>query len=930
MTGRSRLESRLGVLRVVFQSLFKQRHLDKGGDLLEECSGETPRASTPGSGGSGLRELARSLKHHLRGFSDRLEDTRERLEDTSRCFYLLDKAYEWSLETMKYMSRVKVDDSATTDQTLQMLKQLQQYLMAHPSISEEHFTEMWQLAKKLGNEKLLEQSKVAHSRCQETMELIRSQQSRLNRPQDCDSLDHSCPTRPTSPRPAHHAPWEGPVSSTPVQSGGRRRSVGSHPYIYKCSHHAAGHTCSCWEPPSPALEEDCACPTRPTNLGDIREVRESAEDLLETDGEVAVKSVGDGLCTRCSGSQTSDSGNSSSGGGPVGKRNLQRSCTWQFPTENFDDDDGAPCNGRLCGEEGHKCGYSTDNSNSGDNTTEGSEGCPKSAEDLEDQEAVCGNKVVPPVPVNSHLHCHPSTLDLSGSKEIKTQKTLLLIMREMIQTERDYVKSLDYIIENYIPELLREDIPQAMRGQRNVIFGNVEKIFEFHNQYFLQELEQCETSPLQVGQCFLRHEKKFYLYALYNKNKPKSDSLMSEYGTMFFKSKQMELGDKMDLASYLLKPVQRMGKYALLLQQLMKACKDKEGDVSELRSAEEMVRFQLRHGNDLLAMDSLRDCDVNVKEQGRLMRQNEFLVWQGKGKKCLRHVFLFEELILFSKARRFPDRKNLDLYIYKNSIKMTDIGLTAKIGDSPTKFEIWFRKRKPNDTFTLQSMSEEIKRVWTEELSKLLWKQALRNRGVCTLLKFVSSEMRLAEMSSMGIGNKPCLDIRPSADQISDRSISIAQLSKTAPRFRNSITVAPGELLRTNKRPHSIISVSSSSSSGASHSSGSGYGALINLGFDPADSPRLHHRSTTLQSQGSVESGIIADMSLGSEDTDGSGPHWHVERSNSSVTSMSLDSSLSPTSPVSPLEEDKGGLGGGKATDVTEDYLQGEEMSVKL
>jgi len=40
-------------------------------------------------------------------------------------------------------------------------------------------------------------------------------------------------------------------------------------------------------------------------------------------------------------------------------------------------------------------------------------------------------------------------------------------------------------------------------------------------------------------------------------------------------------------------------------------------------------------------------------------------------------------------------------------------------------------------------------------------------------------EVRLAEMSSMGIGNKPCLDIRPSADQINDRSISVAQLSKS-------------------------------------------------------------------------------------------------------------------------------------------------------
>lgn len=75
----------------------------------------------------------------------------------------------------------------------------------------------------------------------------------------------------------------------------------------------------------------------------------------------------------------------------------------------------------------------------------------------------------------------------------------------------------------------------------------------------------------------------------------------------------------MDLASYLLKPVQRMGKYALLLQQLMKSVTSIQGpslqeiseDIEELQKAEEMVRFQLRHGNDLLAMDSLRDCDVS-------------------------------------------------------------------------------------------------------------------------------------------------------------------------------------------------------------------------------------------------------------------------------------------------------------------------------
>lgn len=78
-------------------------------------------------------------------------------------------------------------------------------------------------------------------------------------------------------------------------------------------------------------------------------------------------------------------------------------------------------------------------------------------------------------------------------------------MREMIQTERDYVKSLEYVIENYVPMLLKEEIPQALRGQRNVIFGNIEKIYEFHSQHFLKELERHENCPLQVGESFLKH-----------------------------------------------------------------------------------------------------------------------------------------------------------------------------------------------------------------------------------------------------------------------------------------------------------------------------------------------------------------------------------------------------------------------------------------
>lgn len=76
--------------------------------------------------------------------------------------------------------------------------------------------------------------------------------------------------------------------------------------------------------------------------------------------------------------------------------------------------------------------------------------------------------------------------------------------------------------------------------------------------------------------------------------------------------KQAELGDKMDLSSYLLKPVQRMSKYALLLADLIKEVGSaQEAELAALLTATDMVKFQLRHGNDLLAMDAVRDCDVS-------------------------------------------------------------------------------------------------------------------------------------------------------------------------------------------------------------------------------------------------------------------------------------------------------------------------------
>ena len=61
---------------------------------------------------------------------------------------------------------------------------------------------------------------------------------------------------------------------------------------------------------------------------------------------------------------------------------------------------------------------------------------------------------------------------------------------------------------------------------------------------------------------------------------------------------------------------------------------------------------------------------INLHEQGMLLRQGEFIVWHGR-KKCVRHLFLFEEMIVFGKTKR--SSTGHDVYIYKSSIKVQDL-----------------------------------------------------------------------------------------------------------------------------------------------------------------------------------------------------------------------------------------------------------------
>ncbi|XP_055088501.1 puratrophin-1 isoform X2 [Periophthalmus magnuspinnatus] len=700
----------------------------------------------------------------LQDFSQRATATGQNIDRAVRLYSFLDQAYGWALAGMRHLAGITMEDCSLPEKCPVVIRCLEEYNRLHPPIPDSCFQEMRALAGELRGERGLRQWSFAWSKCQETKKMFDRKMEAALRTRDSNSNQRR---RSDSEQSKSSSGF-----SRKSLSGfwGVKDSSQMSPY----ANDETNSTCSSCTP-SPTTNLNSPITSTPQHTPLLQRLFRSPSNFDDTKDSFETTPSPAPSLQRL---DSTDSFNlsfrspsicSSSSFTPLGRRQQLRK------TQSFD-----------CPPTPESSRYGASPRTLSEPARRGNTGVFIKGLEVSSTEAA-DRTLCPRTGAQSWVgHAasrSPSTQSINSVSSTAEQRPrgskLRHIVEEMVTTEREYVRSLRYIIHHYFPEMERPDVPQDLRGKRSVVFGNLEKLLDFHSQFFLKELEACWRHPLRVPHCFLRHQEQFGLYALYSKNKPKSDTLLSHHGNSFFRRKQVELGDKMDLSSYLLKPIQRMSKYALLLSDLIKevaVSQSQEAELATLHAATNMVKFQLRHGNDLLAMDAIRDCDVNLKEQGQLIRQDEFTVWSGR-RKCQRHVFLFEDLILFSKPKRMEG--GLDVFIYKHSFKTADVGLTESTGDDGLKFEIWFRRRtSKNQTFLLQAPSSEVKQSWTSDIARLLWNQATRNK-----------EMRLKEMVSMGVGSKPFLDIQPSDAAISDRAVHYIMKSRGA-RTRASIAVS--------------------------------------------------------------------------------------------------------------------------------------------
>ncbi|XP_047440142.1 rho guanine nucleotide exchange factor 25 isoform X2 [Mugil cephalus] len=317
-----------------------------------------------------------------------------------------------------------------------------------------------------------------------------------------------------------------------------------------------------------------------------------------------------------------------------------------------------------------------------------------------------------------------AAVDSEEERNIALEKSIY-VLTELIETERLYVDDLGLIVQGYMSTMASQGVPEDMRGKDRIVFGNIHQIYDWHKDYFLGELEKCVGDPDSLAELFIKHERRLHMYVVYCQNKPKSEHIVSEYIETYFEELRQQLGHRLQLNDLLIKPVQRIMKYQLLLKDFLKYYSKAGRDVEELQKAVEVMCFVPKRCNDMMNVGRLQGFEGKITAQGKLLQQDTFSVSEQESnflsKAKERRVFLFEQLVIFSEPIDKKKGFSLPGYTFKNSIKVSCLGVEEHSEEDPCCLVLTSRGTDSSVTrFIMHASSAEIQQAWLNDVVQIL------------------------------------------------------------------------------------------------------------------------------------------------------------------------------------------------------------------
>ncbi|CAF0804272.1 unnamed protein product [Adineta ricciae] len=386
----------------------------------------------------------------------------------------------------------------------------------------------------------------------------------------------------------------------------------------------------------------------------------------------------------------------------------------------------------------------------------------------------------------------------------KMDKKQRHVVTELLVTEQVYVEELRTIIEGYMikfdePERYRY-LPPAIIQNKSVLFSNLPDIYAFHATSFLRDLQQIYDDPSitntcsigsAIAACFIKRKSNFKLYEQYVLNKSQSERIWEQFcaGHPFFTKIQQSLGHRLPLDSYLLKPIQRITQYQLLLKETIKYTRN-EQECLHLQAALRVMLNILSDLNDVMHSTQIVGYPDNLNTLGRVhLRGENCLISKEKRrgtvytrtKTSTRDMFLFDRDILLCKKKDEGNGKSVQ-YQFKELIRIIDIAVCTHPKNDRNKFELLLKDwsyiiQLPNNSSN-GDKAEETSVKWIDTIKSCVTQQTEQRRA--EMKQRSASLDHPAYAHRRHLQHRATMTIRaPDSDDPDDEPTTLSQFNET-------------------------------------------------------------------------------------------------------------------------------------------------------
>ncbi|RCN43282.1 RhoGEF domain protein [Ancylostoma caninum] len=304
---------------------------------------------------------------------------------------------------------------------------------------------------------------------------------------------------------------------------------------------------------------------------------------------------------------------------------------------------------------------------------------------------------------------------------------------ELFDTEKTYVEDLYAVIQGYLNFLVdhRDELGVTLDNISS-LFGCIERIYAF-NRKLLQQLDLADLDCVKMSRCFVDSAGKFEDYIVYCTNYHRMIATLAQlqqqpHLAAALSQRQTALGHALPLSAYLLKPVQRVLKYHLFIENMLKHLPSSlpPEDLAVVKRAHEVMTSQASRINDekkraehaerveqlqaAIQKWTVDKQNANLSAYGELLLEAQF---RQAGSKTTRLLFLFEEMLLIVKQRNSS-------YICKDYIMSSNLMLNESIyPEEPLAFQV-LSFDNPRTHYIFLASSADQKRTWMIELKRMM------------------------------------------------------------------------------------------------------------------------------------------------------------------------------------------------------------------